>query len=380
MTAPLVHGAVHGRLPGRGARAGRILAAWLLLLLAAAGSSGGAAPATAPPGGTAPDSICPREEPFVIRPFRAADGAPWIVPAIAYGPHRDGQRPGGPAPTREQLREDLHLMSKHWRLLRVYGSTGPSETMLDVIRQDRLPLNVMLGVWIQPEDRRDSTGAVLERLPEAATANRAEVESAVRLAAAFPELVIAVSVGNETQIFWSAHRVPGPLLERYIREVRARTSVPVTTADDFNFWNKSESRGLAEELDFIVTHLHPLWNGQLSGIAAVDWTRRNYAEVRAAHPGRTVVIGETGWATRKLSTGEQGRLMKGEAGEAQQALFCRELAAWAVREQVPTFFFEAFDENWKGGTEADHAEKHWGFFRADRMPKLVLRSGEEAAE
>lgn len=354
------------------AGAGGLLAVPLLLLLGAADSHGGT---EQPAGVPAPRPAYAREEPFVVRPFRAADGAPWITRAIAYGPHRDGQRPGGPPPTREQLREDLHLMSKHWGLLRVYGSTGPSETILDLIRQDRLPLKVMLGIWIEPEQRQDSTGAVLETLPVKQEENRAEIEAGVRLAAAHPDIVIAVSVGNETQVFWSSHRVPGPLLAGYVREVRARTVVPVTTADDFNFWNKPESLDLAEDLDFIVMHLHPLWNGQMPGISAVDWTRRTYSEIRAAHPGRTVVIGETGWATRKLNTGEQGQLMKGEAGEAQQALFCRSLAAWARREQIPTFFFEAFDENWKGGAEPDDAEKHWGFFRADRTPKQVLLPG-----
>ena len=36
------------------------------------------------------------------------------------------------------------------------------------------------------------------------------------------------------------------------------------------------------------------------------------------------------------------------------------------------FTFEAFDENWKGGPEPDDAEKHWGFFRADRTPKPAV--------
>jgi hypothetical protein len=44
-----------------------------------------------------------------------------------------------------------------------------------------------------------------------------------------------------------------------------------------------------------------------------------------------------------------------------------------VREhRVPTFLFEAFDENWKGGglkVSPAAAEKHWGVFDAARRPK-----------
>ena len=312
-----------------------------------------------------------REAPFVVRPFPSTGDAHPLGPGIAYGPHRDGQRPGGPSPTKAEVREDLRLMAARWSLVRIYGSVGPADSILAVLREDRLPLKVMLGVWIAPEDARDSTGAVVSRLPEAVTANRAEVESAIRLAAAYPDLVAALCVGNETQVFWSSHRVPEPLLTDYIRELRARTTKPVTTGDDYLFWKTSASAGLAAEIDFIVTHLHPLWAGQTPE-RAVAWSRKGYGEIRSAHPGQLIVIGETGWATGKLATGEQGTLMKGDVGEEQQAAYCSEFAAWANQQRVSTFLFEAFDENWKGGPESGDVEKHWGMYRADRTPKRVL--------
>jgi exo-beta-1,3-glucanase (GH17 family) len=312
-----------------------------------------------------------REEPFVKRPFYPFRGERWIGNAIAYGPFRDGQYPGGPAPSKAELREDLRLMTEHWNLLRLYGSTGPAETILEVIREDGLDMKVMLGVWIDVEERRDAAGAVLEQFPEVRAANRREVESAVRLANLYPEIILSVSVGNETQVFWSAHRVPPELLIGYVRRVRAGAKAPVTVADDFNYWNKPESRTVARELDFIVTHIHPLWNGiQLED--ALQWTQRTYAEVRDAHPGHTLVLGETGWATGRHDQGEQARLIKGETGEEQQKLFYETLTEWTKEKRIPTFFFEAFDENWKGGEHPNEVEKHWGLYRADRTPKRAL--------
>ncbi len=328
------------------------------------------------PGGVvrAEDRVFARQSPFMVRPYTVTRSGRWVGEGIAYGPHRDGQFPGGPGPSRAQVREDLLLLAPHWNGIRIYNSVGTADSILSVIRDERLTLSVMLGVWIAAEDARDSTGALLEEFPEARAANRREVDAAVRLAAAYPGIVTSICVGNETQVFWSSHKVPVDLLVRYVREVRARSSAPVTVADDFNYWVTPASRAVADEVDFVVTHMHPLWNGQLLD-GALTWTKSTYARVRAAHPGRVVVLGETGWATRRMTTGEQGSLMKEAASEAAQVTFCRAASKWVRRERIPVFFFEAFDENWKGSANPDDAEKHWGFYRADRTPKAIMRRG-----
>ena len=59
----------------------------------------------------------------------------------------------------------------------------------------------------------------------------------------------------------------------------------------------------------------------------------------------------------------------------QQARFHAGLRAWADSAGVTTFFFEAFDENWKGGDHPDEVEKHWGLWRADRSPKQGAPAG-----
>ncbi len=339
-----------------------------VLLLAAAltgapaGAGGGPAAAAAAPAGS-------REEPFAVRAFTPYRGDRWIGNGIAYGPHRDGERPGGASPTRDELRQDLHLLACHWHLLRLYASTGPAADVLSIIAADSLDLKVMLGVWIAPGTRADGA-------PDsaAAAAGRAEIESGIRLAHDYPGIVAALSAGNETQVAWSDHRVDPARLVAVLRELRARSEVPVTTADDYNFWNKLESDAVAAEVDFITVHAHPLWNG-IPLEDAVDWTRKTVESIRAAHPGREVVLGETGWATRRGTEGDQGKLMKGAVGEPEQAVFYRALREWTERERLTTFYFEAFDENWKGGPAPEEVEKHWGLYRADRTPKAAMAGG-----
>jgi exo-beta-1,3-glucanase (GH17 family) len=288
-----------------------------------------------------------------MRAFPAMSQGRWIGNAVCYGPHRDGQRPGGSAPTTAQVREDLHLMLPYWNLMRIYGSTGAAETILQVIRADELDMKVMLGVWIAPE------------APEA---NRREVESAIHLATAYEEVVTAIAVGNETQVSWSAHRSCLDSLITYVRRVRSNTRIPITVADDFNFWNKPESQRLAAELDFLTVHAHPMWNGKQLD-EALPWVVEQLAAVQELHPGSALVLGETGWATSVHSEGEQADLIQGRPGVAEQKFFFDHMRAWADSTQLVVFFFEAFDENWKGGSHPAEVEKHWGLFRADRSLK-----------
>jgi len=300
----------------------------------------------------------------IFEPF--AEGR-WLGNAVCYGPHRDGQRPGGATPSAAQIREDLITMRPHWRLLRLYGSSEFGGRVLDAIRAGDLGMKVMLGVWIAPEE-----DGILEGHSDATAANRREADAAVALAAEYPDIVTAVCVGNETQVSWSPHPTSLEIVARYIRRVRGEVIQPVTSADDYQYWIDPNSRALADEIDFITLHAHPLWNGRRLD-EALPWLREQVAAVRAVHPGRQLVIGETGWATTAADEGEQARLIKGLPGEPQQARFYQAVRSWASSERMTIFFFEAFDENWKGGDNPNDVEKHWGFFHADRTPKEAVR-------
>ncbi len=298
----------------------------------------------------------------------------WIGNGVSYGAYREGQSPGGAQPFEEELAEDLSLVSKHWSLIRMYGSREVSEDVLKIIHEKKLPIRVMLGAWITSETESETLGARVAHV--AKQSNQDEVAEVIRLANAYPDEVIAVNVGNETQVYWSDHITQPETLIRYIREVREATQVPVTTADDFNFWNKPESKLVAQGVDFIVLHVHAMWAG-LEPPNAMEWTERIYAEICEYHPDKTVVIGEAGWATQVHNEGEQAKLIKGKAGEAEQQLYYQQFTDWARKNKICTFYFEAFDESWKGGPHPDEVEKHWGVFHANRKPKAALTALDE---
>ena len=288
----------------------------------------------------------------------------WIGNGISYGPFRDGQFPGGPNPSIEQLREDLHLINKYWNWIRVYGSRGVTKDILEIIKEDQLDIKVMLGAWIGKIDSEDGIENNIQELKEA-----------IKLSKKFPSEVNSINIGNETLVFWSDHKVPTDTLLHYISYVKNNVKVPVSTADDFNAWNKSENKKIADISDFIVLHIHPLWGG-LQIEDAVKWVEKIYNEIKSLYPDKNIVIGETGWATQKHNEGIQADLIKGSAGEDEQAIFIGQFLNWIEREKIPHFLFEVFDENWKGGEHPNEVEKHWGLFNADRTPKKYMRNNE----
>ena len=242
-----------------------------------------------------------------------------------------------------EILEDLNIISKYWNLIRVYNADDDAERILEVIRENKLPIKMMLGVWLANETKH----------PEQKNSNIKNVLRGIQLANLFKD-IIAVNVGNETQVFWSWHRMNTENLIRYIRTVRNNTSVPVTMADDYNFWNKPEGRQVADELDFIVTHIYPLWNGKTLE-TAIPWMDSTFKDLQNRYPKRQIVLGETGWATTynpdKKGPGEQGALIKGEVSLKAQEKYLGLHNEWVNKNKVTTFLFEAFDEPWKGGGE-----------------------------
>ena len=278
-------------------------------------------------------------------------GDAWHGRAIAYSGYRIGQHPdSGPRPSREQVTEDLRILAKNWQLIRVYSSDRHSEDVLEIIHREEINLKVMLGIW-------------LGREPGAEQSNEEQIASGIRLANAYEDIVVAVNVGNEVLIEWTEHPVREEKVIRYVREVRAGVSQPVTVADNYVWW-RDHGAMLAQEVDFITMHSYPLWENKDID-QGLSFTLANFEEVRTAHPGKTIVIGEAGWATYT-----EGNLHVPYGGdEDKQQRYYRELTDWARENKITVFWFEAFDEPWKGtGTEG-----YWGLFTADRKAKTVMQ-------
>jgi len=309
------------------------------------------------------DTLISKETPFKEREFvsKNIDKSP---KAISYGLYRKGQAPSVKGPSEEEILEDLQIIQKYWKIIRVYNADKDTEKVLKVINDNQIAIEVMLGIWLEGE----KNPAILEQ-------NRTNVLKAVELANSYPEIVKAINVGNETQVFWSWHKLDTEKLINYIRIIRKFTKVAVTTADDYNFWNKEESKIIASETDFITCHIYPLWNGKTLGESFI-WLDQNLDVIKKLHANKFLVLGEIGWATNynplKKGDGEQGTLIKGEVGIKAQETFLIEFDKWLIKRNILTFLFEVFDEPWKGGGDnsgINEIEKNWGLFYENRKPK-----------
>jgi exo-beta-1,3-glucanase (GH17 family) len=275
----------------------------------------------------------------------------WYGNAISYSGYREGQSPElNRFPSQAQILEDLTILQKNWKLIRVYGSDKHSETVLEVIRRNKLGIKVMLGIWVDGRPGHESLSAE-------------QLAAGIRLANQYNKIVVAVSVGNEILVSWSDHKLTEERAIEYVEQVKKAVKCPVTVADDYLYWQQPEAK-LADHADFITVHTYPIW-GHEDIDTAMPTTIRLYENVRKAHPGKTIVLGEAGWASYTVGDKHFPRA----GNEVKQKRYFEELTAWAKANHVTTFYFEAFDEPWKGsGTEG-----HWGLFTVDRKAKLAMQ-------
>ena len=145
--------------------------------------------------------------------------------------------------------------------------------------------------------------------------------------------------------------------------------VPVTIDDIYFVWTNDYYSDVVAALDFITIHLY----GQWSNVAlenTVSYINEVVDDLWEKYPDKEIVIGETGWTTSK----REGQFGSG-ADEASQKQFYEACQTWSAQNRVTVFYFEAFNERWKGDTSTE-AETNWGFYYADRTPKLALQAGD----
>ena len=308
--------------------------------------------------------------------------------AVNYSPYRTSRGPadlGSEVITPANVLQDLRLVQATGiGTIRLFSSRAFAETVLRVIRDNNLDLKVQLGSFPVPP-----TTAAIE------AENQAEIEAQIRLANAFPDIVLAVSVGNEKLVEWSANRMDPPVLAAYLRKVRAAVRQPVTINDNWLYWSKVD-KVIAESVDFAAVHVYPFldtfydptkydWRqksvpeGQRAQAmidATITEAKKQFEDARAGLVkfglgSIPMVIGETGWAAVDTNGGPS---LAFRAHPVNQKMYFDALQVWAtqgrrdVQGPKAIFFFQAFDEPWKQGDDG------WGLFNAQRQARYTVQS------
>ncbi|HCN31247.1 MAG TPA: hypothetical protein DIT64_21570 [Verrucomicrobiales bacterium] len=266
---------------------------------------------------------------------------------ICFGPFTGNQDPAtGVVLPESQLRGRLTPLRGKFRWVRSYGSTHGLQLVGRLAKS--MGFKTAISAWIGPEDT-----------PEGIAANQAEIASLI--AAANAGHVDIAIVGNE--VLLRGDLSEERLLE-IIAEVRAAIPwwVPVTTAETHD--NLLAHSAVMAACDVICAHFHPYWQG-IRIDEAVSWLDDEYQALRLAAGGKWCVIGEAGWP----SEGDPEQLA--EPGLENAAYFWSAFQSWAVRRNIPNFYFSAFDEAFKEALEPNRVGKNWGIHTA----KGVLKPG-----
>ena len=301
--------------------------------------------------------------------------------AVAYSPFRTSAGPEDLANeviTKANIKQDLDLLlAAGFRLIRLFDSSDKvARQTLEVIRDNKLNIKVQLGAFV---------------LSGNDVGSRQELARCVTLANEFRDIVLAVSVGNETMVSWAFNRIAPALMADYIRTVRRQVQQPVTTDDNYAFW-ASAPTVITDEIDFAALHTYPnldtwfdptRWDWKQLNVpesqravammdAAITEAKRQYQEARSFLDRKglsylPIIVGETGW--NAVDLGRQAF----RAHPVNQKMYLDRLTAWAAEGRngagpKQVFYFEAFDEPWKQGDDK------WGLFNKDRQARFAIEA------
>ncbi|MBP6431638.1 MAG: hypothetical protein KA319_07725 [Ferruginibacter sp.] len=333
--------------------------------------------------------------------------------AICYGGYRTASR--NVVPTVEEIKEDLKILAAlKYKVLRTYNVHYKEvHHLLEAItqlkkEQPSFEMYVMLGAWI------DCKNAWTEKPPihdQQSERNATEIAEAVRLANQYPSIIKIIAVGNEAIVKWTtAYYVTPNIILQWVKHLQGlkkkgklSKNLWITSSDNFASWGGGDTsyhtkdlNELIKTVDYISLHIYPMhgthynpvfWgvnknSEQLTEKEKIDAAMlkaRDYAitqyknVVNYIHKlgvKKSVHIGETGWATQCNELyGKQGSKA---TDEYKAAAYFNLINKWANSQKIHCFYFEAFDENWKHGSNPLHSENHFGLINMNGEAKYVL--------
>ena len=236
------------------------------------------------------------------------------------------------------IRADLTAIAGQARAVRTYASTQGLQRVPAIAAE--LGLNVTLGAWIDNDNAR----------------NEREIAAALDLAR-HNRNVTRLVVGNET-VFRHERSVAD--LIQIIQRVKRDSPVPVATAENWQTFIQHPELG--EAVDQIFAHIIPYWEG-VPKDNAVGRSLEIYEQLRAAFPGKTIVIGELGWPSA-------GRNYEQSIpGAITQAVILRDFVARATALGIDYNIVEAIDQPEK--TFEGNVGPYWGILDSSLRPKFA---------
>jgi exo-beta-1,3-glucanase (GH17 family) len=336
--------------------------------------------------------------------------------AMSYGGYRYPDH--SIEPTMDELKEDMKILSAMGvKFIRTYKLLKPQAANLvkvisDMKKEDpSFEMYVMLGAWVDCKNSFNSGDGEPDHDQENEE-NPAEIDRAVALANKYPDIIKVIAVGNEAMVKWAAsyYVQPGVILKwvNHLQGLKKEGKLPkdlwITSSDNFASWggggeeyHVDDLNELIKAVDFISMHTYPMhdthyqpafWlkteegHENMTDIEKIDaamlrskkYAIMQYQAVKdymtSLGVNKPIHIGETGWAS--FSSGQYGPTGAKACDEYKEALYYQHMRDWTNEAGMSCFYFEGFDEPWKGGENSGNSEKHFGLFKVDGKAKYVI--------
>ena len=296
----------------------------------------GASPAADLTGSAAAEQpLSPRERAALGEAFRRtlANG----VHGLCFSPYLEGQQPGSLV-SEAQIRDRLAILRPYARWVRSFSCTDGHEQTPRIAHE--LGLRTLVGAWL--DDDREKNEREIDALLAVARAGHADL----------------VAVGNEVLLRGD---LPEDELIGYLARVReALPGVPVGYVDAYHLFE--DHPRVTAACDVVLANCYPFWEC-CPRPQAVTYMRDMYRRTVAIAQGKRVIISETGWP-------DKGTAFGGAVPSKEGAMrYFVDTQDWARRDGVEIFYFAAFDEAWKVGSEGD-VGAFWGLWDKHGEPKF----------
>jgi len=269
---------------------------------------------------------------------------------------------------------DIQLLSQLTTRVRLYGADcNQTELVLEAIKQTKVNMSVVVANYPIATDGGSAytTQAIL-------------LEQAVK--AYGTDNIIGMTVGNEFILDYlddnggtdpnSAIGNQGAeILLGFINDTKTMlsnmsVSLPVGNADAGAYFNDL----VLGDVDYGMANVHP-WFANVSIDQAAGWTWSFFEDTDVALASTltnkpSMSIAETGWPTNSSDVGNESN-GPSNASEANLQTFIDTFVCQANANGTEYYFFEYFDEPWKG-EQFGGVEGYWGLFYSNRTLKNIV--------
>ena len=256
---------------------------------------------------------------------------------VCFSPYEGDQQPGDSF-TEAQVRRKLELLQPHTKWIRIFSCTDGNDLIPQLARE--YGFKTLVGAWLGEE--KDKNEEEMTRLLELARAGFVDV----------------AAVGNE--VLYREDLDEDELIACIDRVRIALPDVPVGYVDAY--YEFSDRPLLAEACDVILANCYPYWEGCHMDYSLL-YMKQMYYQVKQAQPDKKIIITETGWPS-------EGEALGAAEPSYNNALkYFINAQTWARKEGIDMFYFAAFDEAWKVGTEGS-VGAFWGLWDKDEKRKF----------